>query len=50
MLSADMQFAEEIPLDVPTSEDIAQKVAEYFGAADPQVESIAAEVTVDPQL
>jgi chromosome segregation ATPase len=50
MLNADVQFAEEIPLEVPASEDIATQVAEYFGAADPQVESIAAEVTVDPQL
>ena len=50
MLSSDVQFAEEIPLESPQSEDIAAQVAEYFGAADPQVEAIAAEVTVDPQL
>jgi hypothetical protein len=50
MLNADVQFAEEIPLEVPASEDIATEVAEYFGAADPKVESIAAEVTVEPQL
>jgi chromosome segregation ATPase len=50
MLSADLQFAEEIPLEVPTSDDIASQVSEYFGAADAKVESLAAEVTVDPQL
>ena len=50
MLDSNIQFAEEIPLDLPQSEDIADQVAEYFGAADPDVEAIAAEVTVDPQL
>ena len=50
MLDVDIQFVEEIQLDEAASEDIASQVAEYFGAADPSVESIAAEVTVDPQF
>ncbi len=50
MLNSDIQFVEEIPLDSPESEDIAAQIADYFGAADPHVESIAAEVTVEPQL
>ena len=50
MLDADIQFTPEIPLDPPSSEDIAAEVAAFFGAADPGVQAIAAEVTVDPQL
>lgn len=50
LMNADMQFAEEIPLDTPADEDIAVQVAEYFGAQEPEVATIAAEVTGDPQL
>lgn len=50
MLDVDVQFVEEIPLEEAASEDIASQVAEYFGAADPSMDAIAAEVTVDPQL
>ncbi len=50
LLSSDMQFAEEIPLDGPSSENISEQVAEYFGAADPGAEQIAAENTCVPQF
>jgi chromosome segregation ATPase len=50
MLSADMQYAEAIPVEETTSEDIVEQVAEYFSAPAPQVESMAAEVSSDPQL
>jgi hypothetical protein len=50
MLSSEVQFVEEIPLDEPESDDISERVAEYFGAASPEVESIAGEIEVDSQL
>lgn len=50
MLTADMQFAETIPVEATTSEDIVEQVAKYFNGSDPQVESVAAEVGHDPQF
>ncbi|MCP4193997.1 MAG: hypothetical protein GY768_25590 [Planctomycetaceae bacterium] len=44
LLATDLQYAEEIPLDGPPSENVSQQIAEYFSTADPGVESIAAEV------
>lgn len=51
MLAADIQFAEEIPLAQPESEDISAQVSAYFnGPNDAISSSIAAEVSGDPQL
>jgi hypothetical protein len=50
MLSSEVSFVEEIRLDEPETEDISARVAEYFGSANPEVESIAAEIAIDPQL
>jgi chromosome segregation ATPase len=50
MLDSEVQFVEEIPLDEPESDDISQRVAEYFGSADPDVEAIAAEIAIDSKL
>ncbi len=50
MLSAELQFAEEIPLDAPASDDVVDQIAEYFKAAEPGSQALAAEVTGDPQL
>ncbi|MDG2382677.1 MAG: hypothetical protein P8N76_13490 [Pirellulaceae bacterium] len=47
LLTANLHYAEEIPLDGPESEDVSQQVAEYFSTSDPEVESIAAEVNTD---
>ena len=48
LLTAELQYAEEIPLDGPVSEDVSQQIAEYFGSDEPGVESIAAEVNAEP--
>lgn len=50
MLDVDLQYAEEIQLDGPTQDDISAQVADYFGSGSPEVESIAAEIELDPQL
>jgi hypothetical protein len=50
MLTSEIQFAEEIPLDESTSEDITAQVAEFFSESGPSAEAIAAEVTSDPRL
>jgi hypothetical protein len=50
LLNTEMQFAEEIPLDTPVNNDIAVEVAEYFGAKEPEVATVAAEIHSDPQL
>lgn len=50
MLSADMEYAEAIPMEQPVSENIVEEVAKYFGDQDPQVESVAAEVSTGSQL
>ena len=51
MLSTDIQFAEEIPMDQPESADIASQISTYFNGPDEATNaSFAAEVTGDPQL
>jgi hypothetical protein len=51
MLSADMQYAETIPMETTTPDDIVEQVANYFSSEQaPEVESVASEVVVDPQL
>lgn len=50
MLNSDLQFAEEIPLERPEAEDVSRAVVEYFGAQEPEVKTLAAEVSSDPQL
>lgn len=51
MLSADMQYAEAIPMETETQlENVVDQVAEYFGEKAPQVESVAADVDNDSQL
>lgn len=50
MLNTEVQFAEEIPLDSPVAENVADQIAEYFGNHDAAVATVAAEVVTDPQL
>lgn len=47
LLTSDLEYVEEIQLDGPESEDVSQQIADYFGAGEPGVDSIAAEVHGD---
>ena len=49
MLDADLQFAEEIPLDSPETENVSRQIAEYFGAKGPELNAIVAETNSDFQ-
>ncbi len=50
LLNADSQFAEEIPLEEPATENVSEQVAEYFGERGPGATTVAAEVATDPRL
>lgn len=48
MLDADLQFAEEIPLETPSTDDVSAQIAEYFSSESEY--AAVAEVVADPQL